>query len=349
MSKNLKKDQPSMARSMVNLLSPRKSSLIMLLKSLNLPRRSLKRLTTTTLMMTIQTMVKISSKMTIIKVIKGDTLIIRILTTKGISNTTKMRILNNQEGVVLSFTDVNITKIRTRMMKSLNKDLDAPESSTLSTRSITIVKDLMIKKKSSNLLCMREPSTMSRMPTTVSLESKKQRKMTSPLKSYVPKENLIMMMKTLINMTALMKSKETKESSRERIKRGVLLREKLNVSNKMIKRMNQLMRMKMIKPVRLSRNKILILLRSTLRFINQIKNLSKDLRMNNLDQNLREMITVMLRVTMRNNAKRKNAPLKRQRKSRKVLMISREPPCKHSRSPLMSGLEIYMDVSHQSK
>ena len=118
-SKNLKKDQPSMARSMVNSLSPRKSSLIMLLKSLNLPRRSLIRLTTTTLMMTIQTMVKISSKMTIIKVIKGDTLIIRILTTKGISNTTKMRILNNQEGVVLLFTDVNITKIRTRMMMSM--------------------------------------------------------------------------------------------------------------------------------------------------------------------------------------------------------------------------------------
>jgi hypothetical protein len=132
-----------------------------------------------------------------------------------------------------------------------------------------------------------------------------------------------------------------------KIRNNALSKGKLNVSSKTIKK-NQLMR-RIMNPVRMCRrNKIPLLSRlsimiqstfsrSSLRLRRKIQNLS------NLIRSLKGAITVMKKT------RRNKPPLREPRKSSKVLIISRELPCRPNKLPLMNGQEISMAVLHQSK
>ena len=69
----------------------------------------------------------------------------------------------------------------------------------------------------------------------------------------------------------------------------------------------------------------------------------------NLNQSLRVMTTVMKRTRLRKEEKLKSYQSREPRKSRRVLMISRRPPCKLSRLPQMSGPSNCMVVTLLSR
>ena len=57
----------------------------------------------------------------------------------------------------------------------------------------------------------------------------------------------------------------------------------------------------------------------------------------------------MIIATMRASSKMKNFKFRELKKSSKVLIVSRELPCRLSKLLLMNGLETFMDALHQSK
>ena len=69
----------------------------------------------------------------------------------------------------------------------------------------------------------------------------------------------------------------------------------------------------------------------------------------NLNQSLKVMTIVMKRTRLRKEEKLKSYQSREPRKSRRVLMISRRPPCKHSRLPQMSGPSNCMVVTLLSR
>lgn len=187
----------------------------------------------------------------------------------------------------------------------------------------------MVQTRIKTINIRKERSTILDLGITKRLES-------------IVRTHLVIRMKTPINTAQMMRKSQMFPEDIK--KSSVLSRENLSaINNKMTVKI-QLM-ITMIRIVRLCKRDRILLLKIAILSRTEDQR-SKSLSLNNPDQSLKETTTVIMR-TMKTLRPKKSVLLRELRKSSKVLINLREPPCKPNKLPLMNGLKIYMDALHQ--